>query len=183
MNDIKRLLDEIRQAAVHEDRGKLAALRRGFSEATEQYAWPYLAPYCDITKPGQRLVWLTVAGAAATLVPDGLARSGAGNIGATMRRLALGDDHPKDAQKVLASFEARFRRLLACQTTGELCQHLVGVIRAASAKKKPVDVGQLFWDLKDWEDRASRDVRVEWARGYWEPEPRAHETEETPCAT
>lgn len=31
MNDIKRLLDEIRQAAVHEDRGKLAALRRGFS--------------------------------------------------------------------------------------------------------------------------------------------------------
>jgi len=170
MSDINELLADIARAAspAREDRGKLAALRRGCSEATEQYAWPYIAEYCDLTDKRQRVIWLTVAYAAATLTPDGLVCTGAGNGGATMRRLALGDDHPKDADKVLASFEARFRRLLTCQTTEELCQHVVRVVRAASAKGKPVDVRQLFRDLQDWEDRKTRDVRVEWARGYWD---------------
>ena len=182
MSDITRLLDEIQQAVAQEDRGKLAALRRGFSEATEQHAWPFLAPHCDITDPKQRIIWLTVAGAAATLAPDGLMMNrGCGNIGATLRRLALGDDHPKDTDKVLASFDGRFRRLLTCQTTEELCQHLVSVIRAASVKKQPVDVRQLFFDLADWENRDKRDVRVEWARGFWDVSDNREEA--LPCAT
>ena len=98
-----------------------------------------------------------------------------------MRRLAIGDDHPKEAEKALASFEARFRRLLTCQTTEELCGHLVGVVRAAAAKNTPMDVKQLFWDLQDWQAREKRDVRLEWARGYWQsPEPKQ---EDPSCAT
>ena len=170
MNDISELLGKIQHAASpgREDRGMLAALRRGFSEATEQYAWPYLAPYCPMTDPKQRTIWLTVAAAKATLAPDGLDRAGlgVGNLGATMRHLAIGDGKQK-ADDALASFEARFRRLLTCQTVEELCKHLVGVIRAASAKSKPVDLKKLFWDLQTWEDRSQRDVRVEWAQGYW----------------
>jgi len=170
MNDIDNLLKEIHEAAApgREDRGMLAALRRGLSEATEQYAWPYIAPHCPMTDPKQRAIWLTVAGAAATLEPLGLAKSGlgVGNLGATMRHLALGDGKQK-ADDALASFEARFRRLLTCQTVEELCKHLVGVIRAAAAKTKPVDLKKLFWDLQTWEDRNQRDVRVEWAQGYW----------------
>ncbi len=165
---IDRLLKEIQQAALQGDRGKLAALRRGFSDATEQYAWPHIAPHCDITCPRERAIWLTVAGAAATLAPKGLMNSNVGNMGATMRRLALGDEKKqKEQEKILNSFEARFRRLLTCQTTEEICRHLVRVIRAAEAKEKPVDVRKLFWDLNDWQDRARRDVRVEWAQGYW----------------
>ena len=183
MNDINGLLADIARAAspAHEDRGKLAALRRGCSEATEQYAWPYIAEYCDLTDKRQRVIWLTVAYAAATLATDGLVRAGAGNIGATMRRLALGDDQPKDAEKVLASFEARFRRLLTCQTTEELCQHLVSVVRAASAKAKPVDVQQLYWDLQDWEKGIEPSVRVGWARGYWDVPSNGKGAE--PCAS
>ena len=174
MNDISELLEKIQQAASpgHEDRGILAALRRGFSEATEQYAWPYLAPYCPMTDPKQRAIWLTVAAAKATLAPDGLDRVGlgVGNLGATMRHLALGEEHPKadkETQKKLASFEARFRRLLTCQTVEELCRHLVGVIRAASAKSKPVDLKKLFWDLQKWESTTEPTVKVQWAQGYW----------------
>lgn len=170
MNDISELLGKIQHAASpgREDRGMLAALRRGFSETTEQYAWPYLAPYCPMTDPKQRAIWLTIAAAKATLAPDGLDRAGlgVGNLGATMRHLALGDSKKKE-DDALASFEARFRRLLTCQTVEELCKHLVGVIRAASAKSKPVDLKGLFWDLQAWEDRSQRDVRVEWAQGYW----------------
>ena len=158
------LLGEIRQAVKLGDRGKIAAIRRGFSDGTAHYAWPYIAPYCDMTDERQRAVWLTVAAAAATLTPEGLEQTNVGNMGATMRKLALGDSGGKKPDERLKSFEARFRRLLTCQTTEELCKHLVRVIRAAVSKKKPVDLAKLFADLRDWE---RRDVRVEWAQGYW----------------
>jgi CRISPR type I-E-associated protein CasB/Cse2 len=171
MSDIGTLLKTIRHAASPgcEDRGMLAALRRGFSETTEQYAWPYLAPYCTMTDPKQRAIWLTVAAAAATLAPDGLNQFGfgVGNLGATMRHLALGEDAKKDIEKKLASFEARFRRLLTCQSVEELCRHLVGVIRTAAAKGKKVDLEQLFWDLQKWEDTTEPTRKVVWAQGYW----------------
>jgi CRISPR type I-E-associated protein CasB/Cse2 len=172
MSDTKKypidsFLDEIRAAVARNDRGKLAALKRGFSETTEHYAWPHIAPHCDITDPRQRAIWLTIAGAAALLEPKGFMRSNVGNMGATMREIALGSKQSKKPEDVLNSFEARFRRLLTCQTTEELCKHLIRAIRAAEAKEKPVDVVKLFWDLQDWENRAKRDVRVEWAQGYW----------------
>ncbi len=168
---IDRLLEEIQAAAhpSHGDRGKLAALRRGFSERTAHYAWPHIAPYCDMTDVRQRAIWLTAAASAALLAPERLMRSNVGNMGATMRALALGGDTGREAsvEKALHSFEARFRRLLTCQTTEELCSHLAGVVRAALAKEKPLDVKKMFWDLQSWEQRDSRDVRVEWAQGYW----------------
>ncbi|MDD4442749.1 MAG: type I-E CRISPR-associated protein Cse2/CasB [Kiritimatiellae bacterium] len=181
MSDIKNLLDKIQQGAhpVHGDRGMLAALRRGLSEATEQYAWPYLASYCAMTDPKQRVIWLTVAGAAATLAPLGLVRDnevGVGNMGATLRHLAAGGEHKeKEVDKKLASFENRFRRLLTCQTVEELCRHLVGVVRAAAAKNIPVNLLQLYSDLLAWESRQVPDVRVEWAQGYWVAAPCAEE--------
>lgn len=172
MSDTKKysidsFLDEIRAAVARNDRGKLAALRRGFSETTEHYAWPYIAPYCEITDPRQRAIWLTVAGAAALLEPKGFLSSNVGNMGATMRDIALGLEKGKKPDKALNSFEARFRRLLTCQTTEEICRHLIRAIRAAEAKEIRVDVVKLFWDLQDWENHAKRDVRVEWAQGYW----------------
>ena len=182
MNDINELLGKIQQAASPgcEDRGMLAALRRGFSEASEQYAWPYIAPYCTMTDPKQRAIWLTIAAAKATLAPSGLDRTGlgVGNLGATMRHLALGEDAAKETDKKLASFESRFRRLLTCQTVEELCKHLVGVIRAAATNNKPMDLKKLFWDLQTWEDRNRRDIRVEWAQGYWVNMMESHEEDQ-----
>lgn len=179
MVQIDVLLKEIQQAAApgRGDRGKLAALRRGFSEATAHYAWPHIAPRCDITDERQRAIWLCVAAAAATLAPDRLLRDRVGNMGATMRQLAQGGDGKKVDDKALNTFEANFRRLLTCPTTEDLCRHLPRVIRAAAAKGKPVDVRMLYHDLQDWECRTNRDVRVEWARGYWVGESRQEETE------
>ncbi len=170
MSDISELLKSIRQAAspTHGDRGKLAALRRGFSEATEAYAWPYLAPHCDITDARQRIIWRTVAGAAAELAPQGLERSGhgVGNMGATLRKLAFVSSSDK-GEKALSSFENRFRRLLTCQTSDELCRHLISPIRAASAKGVPIDAEQLFWDLQQWEHPVEPTTKMKWARVYW----------------
>jgi CRISPR type I-E-associated protein CasB/Cse2 len=182
MTPIEGLLKEIQQAAApgHGDRGKLAALRRGFSEVSAHYAWPHIAPWCDITDERQRIIWLCVAAAAATLQPHGLVRTGVGNMGATLRRLALGEGGQK-ADKALNSFEARFRRLLTCPTTDDLCRHLPRVIRAAAANDRPVDARMLFFDLQDWENREKRDVRVEWARGYWVGEHHQKKEEVAAC--
>lgn len=170
MNNISSLLKSIREAAspTRGDRGMLAALRRGFSEATESYAWPYLAPHCDITDTRQRIIWQTVAAAAAELAPDGLERSGhgVGNMGATLRKLAFGTSSEK-GDKALATFESRFRRLLTCQTAEDLCRHLINPIRAASVKGVPIDVEQLFWDLQQWEKTEEPTTKMKWARVYW----------------
>ena len=162
---VEQLLGEIMRAAnPHSpDRGMLACLRRGLGEATEPYAWPYLAPYCDLTDPREKAIWAFAAGAAATLCPDGLVRERIGNMGATMRKLAVGDN-TKEADASLNSFKARFHRLLTCRIAEELCLHLVPVVRAAQAKGVPVDVRRLFWDLRKWE---THNIRLEWAQGYW----------------
>ena len=170
MNEIKDLLRQISAAASpgREDRGMLAALRRGISAASEHQAWPHIAPYCNLSEPKQRAVWLVVAAAAATLAPDGLAHAGrgVGNFGVTLRKLALGSTGEK-GEKALASFEARFRRLLTCQTTEEVCRHVSGVIRAASAKGVAVDLEQLFGDLMKWEQAQEPTTKVKWAQTYW----------------
>ena len=170
MNEIKDLLRQISAAASpgREDRGMLAALRRGISAASEHQAWPHIAPYCNLSEPKQRAVWLVVAAAAATLAPDGLVRTGrgVGNFGVTLRKLAFGSTGEK-GEKALTSFEARFRRLLTCQTTEEICRHVSGVIRAASAKGVAVDLEQFFGDLMKWEQTQEPTTKVRWAQTYW----------------
>jgi CRISPR system Cascade subunit CasB len=164
---IDRFLADMAAAMRRDDRGTLADLRHGFSATTCHRAWPHLAPYCDLCDNRDRAIWTLIGAGYATLAPDGLARSGCGNIGATMRRLAFAGD-AAGGQKALESFDGRFRRLLACQTIEELCEHLVAVIRAAKAKGVPVDFRKLHEDLAAWDSRdGSRDVRVEWAKAYW----------------
>lgn len=166
---IIRLLRDIAIAASpkHPDRGMLAALRRGFNDDTQMLAWPYLARYCELTDVRELTVIRFIAATAAMLEEDGLAHGGVGNLGATMRKLVLGEaGAEKSPAETLASFDGRFRRLLSCRTAEELCQRLVEVVQAASAKGCVVDLEKLYWDIKNWE---ARDIRMEWARGYWEP--------------
>ncbi len=177
---IDRLLGDLAAAVARQDRGMLADVRRGFSEATEIRAYPYIAPYCNLVNRRERRICLTVAAGYATLGPAGLTRQNCGNLGATMRRLALeGGGKPNDALK---TFEGRFRRLLSCQTAEDLCDHLTAILRAAAAKSQSVDFRQLFGDLTDWNCSVARDVCVEWAKGYWgvRAEPRK---EDATCTT
>lgn len=165
---IDRFLHDLSIAVHRDDRGMLADLRHGVSEATCHRAWPHLTRYCDLRDARARAIWTLIGAGYATLAPDNLARPNVGNIGATMRHLVLGKDKPDD--KKLASFDGRFRRLLACQTVAELCEHLFSVVRAAKAKGVEVDFRELHKDLMAWE---SQDVRVKWATAYWGVPPAA----------
>ncbi len=145
-----------------EDRGMIADLRAGFSEATACRAWPHVGSWCDLADERERAIWMTVA--AGFAVHKGTDTK-AGNMGATLRRIALGDGKQK-ATDALKSFDGRFRRFLTCSSTEEVCERLPGVIRAAERKGVGIDFRQLFWDLRSW-NSPKRDVRVDWAAVYW----------------
>jgi CRISPR type I-E-associated protein CasB/Cse2 len=137
-----------------DDRGIMADLRAGFSEATEHRAWPHIAPYCPLKNDFKRRVVQTVAAGFATQ-PE---CAGKGNLGTTMRAIA------GDTKDGLASFEGRFRRLLTCVDTEELCRLVPGIIRTAKAKGVPVNHAQLYGDLCYWNGGRTK---IEWAEAYW----------------
>ena len=140
-----------------DDRGIMANLRHGFSNATAYRAWPHVAGWGDLTNDWQRAILLTVAAGYAT---HGRTDSGDGNLGRTLRRLATGDGASNEA---LSSFDGRFRRLLSCDDVRDLCALLPGILRAAERRGVGVDFVQLYRDLTYWGER----VKVAWAAAYW----------------
>jgi CRISPR system Cascade subunit CasB len=145
--------------AQSEDRGMMADLRHGFSPGTEYRAWPHIAAWCDLTHPREKVAWVTIGAAFASLKGD---QSNAGNLGATLRRIAL-DGASGSPQDVLKSFDARFRRLLTCSDTKEVCERLPGIVRAAERKGIGVNLEELYCDLVYWHER----VKLRWASAYW----------------
>ncbi len=138
----KRLLDRLRQ--LKDDRGAMADLRCALSPAKLPRAWPLLARVGGIGNPRIE----AVAGLFA-YHPD---ETHAGNLGTTCLRLKEQNE----------SFDARFRRLLACDRD-EICERLRPMILAAKAKGIPVNYEELFADLCYWGDN----VKARWAREYW----------------
>jgi CRISPR system Cascade subunit CasB len=131
-----------------EDRGIMADLRCGFSEAKEHRAWPHIAQLCKLNNEKSRLPVQAVCAAFATHPEN--ARMG--NFGATMRKIDM------------ATIEDRFKRLLICDTIPEICERIPSVIRAAKAKGIPVDYQLLCYDIRMWEDC---DIKLDWADAFW----------------
>ena len=146
-------------------RGILADLRHGLGEATQYRAWPHILSIYNraFDTKKKQIIWLTVAGGMAVLL-DG-ANKKDGNMGTTLREIALGQ-----GEEGLNSFASRFRRILSCRMPEEVCLQLTGVFRAAKQKGVSVNFHQLFWDLTNW-DNPERRVKVHWAIGYWGDNP------------
>ena len=77
-----------------------------------------------------------------------------------MQRIAIGNGKSKDG---LATYEARFRRLLSATSAEELCGFLPGIIKTANVKGVGINFYQLYKDLIYWSER----TKVEWASEYW----------------
>jgi CRISPR type I-E-associated protein CasB/Cse2 len=157
---IHRFLNELAGYIRREDRGALADLRHGFSDATAHRAWPYVARYCDLARERDRVIWLTVAAGTATQKDTGL--NVKGNLGTTLRLIAGDGKKPKSVD--LKSYDARFRRLLTCSDAEDLCIHLPSVLRTAARKGASVNYERLFWDLCKWH---KEEIGVQWASEYW----------------
>lgn len=145
-----------------DERGKFALLRHVFFDAPYR-AWEVLRHFG--TQAIGHPVYETVAGCFAhhrrkDWCPDD---PGMKNFGATCREIAEGrEDKPdEDGNR---RFDARFRRLLACDTQEETCEVVRQLIRLARSADVRVNYRRLFYDLWWWNKR----TKTEWAREYWE---------------
>ena len=139
------------------DRGKLAALRRGLSENPRMHvdAWPVVAGLGgDIAQRSYVVL--------AALFASHPEESGARNLGETCRDVSL-----VDGREMPESSERRFRRLLACGgEVEEVIRQLPTWIRLAAGKGIGVNYESLLCDLLGWE-WAADEIRVRWARSFW----------------
>ena len=136
-----RLLAHLRE--LKNDRGAMAELRCALNPTKLPRAWPLLGRF-GIGNPRVE----TVAGLFA-YHPD---ETHTGNLGTTCLRLRQQNE----------SFDARFRRLLACDRD-EICERVRALVLAARPRGIPINYEELFADLCYWSDR----VKERWAREYW----------------
>ena len=141
------------------DRGKLAALRRGLTDNPRMHvnAWPVVANLGgDIGNP----VFVAIAALFASHPEESNAR----NLGETCRSIALKDSSDG---KIPDIFETRFRRLLACDDVANVTGQLRSWVRLAASKGVGVNYESLFADLWNWPWYAD-EVRVKWAKAFWQ---------------
>lgn len=144
---------------IKNDRGKMAALRRGLSPTTVVDAWPVVAGLGGIIgQPGE-----SVHGDVAALFATHPKESNARNFGQTCREIAMANSSDKKPSK---SYERRFRRLIASSELSDLVGQLRSWIRLADSKDVGVDYESLFTDLWKWHWDMDR-IRVQWARSFW----------------
>jgi CRISPR type I-E-associated protein CasB/Cse2 len=146
-----RALERIRN-----DKGKMAALRRGLSPSTVMNAWPVVA---DLGGEIGQPVFVTLAALYATHPESSTDQS----FGETCRRIgSQGSDKPLD------SHVHRFRRLLSSENVDDLLGQLRAWVRLASSKGVGINYEGLMFDLLLWNKYAD-DIRVRWARAFWQP--------------
>ena len=162
---IDKFLEEV--LARKEDRGFLAELKCGTNENLQARAWPHIAHQgFDFTDTAKRKIWLTIGGLTALLVNSELVTSDWSTIGTVMRKIKGGDS--KSNENGLKTYEAKFRRVLNCSDSNELCDVVISIVRTAERKNIKVNCRQLFWDLCDWDNEVKREkVRVRWARDFY----------------
>ncbi len=157
------LITHLKQLRSRDDRGALAALRRGLGRTPGAAAatFPHVAPYVPTSDSREGRDWpYYLTASLFSLHPAAGAR---GDMGWTCRRLG---EHP--------SAEKRFQALLASDRT-QLPTRLRQIVALARSQDAgvPVDWALLLQHLRHW-DNPDGWVQRSWARSYWGPSSNPH---------
>jgi CRISPR system Cascade subunit CasB len=158
MSDTHPLVRALEAIYERDDRGALAALRRG--GVTPLAALPYVAPYFPaVPNPWLEDAYLLVAGLFA-LHPG----RGGLSLGAALARVKSlsGSD----------SVELRFRALLGAERE-DLATHLRHAVSLCASNAVPVDYDDLLRAVRGW-NYDKEPMQRHWARDFW-----SHTTEQT----
>jgi CRISPR system Cascade subunit CasB len=140
---------------LREDRGAMAALRRGLGKALGDPAmYRYVVPFLDRYR-SRDWIYFTVA-ALYGYHHDPTINDGT-NLGASMGALDRND-----------SLLRRFSWLLDSRTD-ELPSRLKSIVSLLKSKNVPIDYHRLFRDLMAW-DHPDRYVQLNWARSFYQTE-------------
>lgn len=130
-----------------------AVMRRADNPAFESAAWEYLIPFCDIEKEYERLPFAVVGAAIAKAKPE---KDGEGNLGNAFHQICKNKDDMERESR-------RFRRLLAADTTGELCEVLRPALHYLTSKEATIGYAQLLKDVIYWR----RKTKQFWAKEFY----------------
>jgi len=145
--------------AFREDRGALAALRRGLGQppGTAPSMYPYVVPWLrDNTSPSEEAAYYLVAALYAYHPQEG----GTGDMGQHFWRA-------RDPSGDNTAVERRFTALLAAHPD-DLDFYLRQAVSCLKSKERPVPVewSQLLADVLAW-GHPERYVQRRWARSFW----------------
>jgi len=150
------LIAYLQSLAAREERGALAALRRGLGQppgaAPEMFR--YVEPFLpQVRSAAQENAYYLIASLFA-LHPQTAA---SGNLGAHLAavRTEGGDD----------ALERRFTALLAAHPD-DLPNYLRQAVAFLKSKDVPIHWNQLFWDIQHWDD-PNHTVQKRWAAAFW----------------
>lgn len=155
--------------SLREDRGALAALRRGLGQdpGSAVAMYPYVVRWLPAQASRRTEDAYYLIAALFAYHPD---PGGAGNLGATFRSTlsAEGDN---------TAIERRFTALLAAHPD-DLPFYLRQAVGFLKSKERPIDWSQLLTDLLAW-SHPDGYVQKQWARAFWGRAPQ--EVSESPA--
>lgn len=154
---IHPFIECLQELARKEERGALAALRRGLGQppGTTVEMFRYVEPF----NPPQRTAWVYYLVASLfALHPQTTITE---NMGAHMARTR--SEGGEDA------LERRFTALLSAHQD-DLPDYLRQAVSFLKSKDVPVNWNQLFWDLQNWDEKRDDpkySVQKRWAGSFW----------------
>lgn len=148
-------VDHLYALAKAEDRGALAALRRGLGQPPGSMAemYRYVVPHLPKGRNQELACYLIAPLFALHPKPGGM-----GNFGAQMRQC---DPDGKNSD----ALERRFTALLSAHPD-DLPGYLRQAVSFLKSKEIPINWNELFWDLQNWDDE-DRNVQKQWANAFW----------------
>lgn len=136
----------------------VAALKRADNPNMEYQAWEYLAQYrVNLEHEWERLPYVTVLAAVAKAKPtmDGFMELGQA-IAACYE-----DGRTSDQAK------GKLRRVLACDSTEELCVVLRPLLALIQSKGVRISYGKLLCDLVRFHNEWAEKIKARWAQGFF----------------
>lgn len=158
---VRGMVGQLTGLAKREDRGALAALRRGLGKeagaAAEMY--PYVEWAFEGPAPDAAYIVASLFGVHRNHATDERHPRG---LGASLRAIRRNDAGEEDD-----GVARRFTALLDCHPEA-LPTHLRHLVTLLTARRPevPIDFVQLFWDIRAWDD-IDRNVQKRWAAGFW----------------
>lgn len=135
----------------------VAALRRADNPATEYQSWEQLTKFnVALDRPSQRLPFTIIA---AAIAKAKIESNGIDNIGQALAKCY--EDKNKSEQAKI-----KLRRLLACESTEELCGILRSFLCLIQARTSSINYIQLLNDLLNFK-RNSQRIKAKWAEGFY----------------
>lgn len=152
-------IEHLQTLAKAEDRGALAALRRGLGQPPGSVAemYRYIVPHLPKVREQENACYLIAPLFALHPKPGG-----SGNLGASLRAC---DPDGKNSD----ALERRFTALLASHRD-DLPGYLRQAVSFLKSKEIAIDWNQLFWDLQDWDEKRDdpkHSVQKRWASAFW----------------